>query len=375
MGLHQFLTLSSLIVGTTIGAGMLSLPLICQGLSWVMLLVFFSLSAFIMKTSACYLVEIKKKFQNQDNLITYLKATYPQLIWPTKAIYLLFLWSLLAFYLSALAKASSLFLSNFSLAQSFYSAILILFLTLSTQNQGRFNKMFVFIMFLALFSVLGILSPNLNITTFSHQLSQTSSFNIFGILLTSFGFHHIIPSLSNYEQNLEHQKKAITLSILIIVFVYLLWVCSILSLSKSENITLISPLDFLSNSHENLALKNFLLTIFSFFASLTSSIGVSIGVHDFLKDIYHSYHLTNTSSVTGEREKNLPQLSIILLTVLPSLTVSVFTGESFLAILSLGSYLGLYLLVFIPCLIHYKIFNKRKSFFIAILAFVFTYFL
>lgn len=339
---------------------MLSLPLLCQDLSLWMLLIFFSMSALIMKTSACFLVEVKKSFPQNANLISYLKETSPRLIWPTKAIYLLFLWSLLAFYLSALSKASAFYLPNFVLAQAFYATGLFSFLCLSSLTQGRFNKIFVFLMFAALISVLSLIGSPLNFTELSSQSSQLPSLKIFGILLTSFGFHHIVPSLSNYDDNLSHQKKAITFSIILIVFVYLLWVSSILSLTKAQGLRLESPLDFLSESKGDLKLKTLLITSFSFFASLTSSLGVSIGVYDFLKDTMNSY---NTSASKSEK-KQAPHYLLIFLTVLPSFFVSILTGESFLIILSFGSYLGLYLLVLLPCLIYYKLFQKKIALFV-----------
>ena len=68
---HNLFTLCSLIVGTTIGAGMLSLPLLCQHYALTTILFVFAVSAYIMYQSAIYFVEIAAKYPSKANVITY----------------------------------------------------------------------------------------------------------------------------------------------------------------------------------------------------------------------------------------------------------------------------------------------------------------
>lgn len=352
---HKFTALSSLIIGTTIGAGMLSLPLLCQDFNGLTILFLFISSAFIMYKSASYLVEISSLYPEEANIISYLKNTQPQLIIPTKIIYILFLWALLSAYLTALSVASSFIFSNNQYGQTFYTVSIILFLICSPMTRSYLNKWLVIAMFVSLMSLGQFISiSNIFSTNLMSFTSQSWSYGAYGIIMMSFGFHHIIPSLKQIEKDSTNLKNTIIMSICIIIGVYLLWVMMILAYSQSYNIRLNQPLDFLNAtgaSSTNIFNMTNAIGIFSYLASLTSSLGVSIGLMDFIRDLLANYN----------PQKPVSKTAAAVLTILPSLLINLIAQDSFILILSWASYLALYILILLPCWIHYKKFKKTSS--------------
>ena len=138
-----------------------------------------------------------------------------------------------------------------------------------------------------------------------------------------------------------------------ILCVYGLWVVTIIALSKTNLITLKEPLDFLkisdsTNDHQlNLP---FIISIFSYLASLTSTIGVAIGLRDFIADLLkNTFHKTKSYQI-------LPPL----LTLIPALVINLVAQNSFMLILQWASLFGLYILVILPSWIHFKIEGKLQ---------------
>lgn len=310
-----------------------------------------------MYRTACYLVDIAQMFPKSSNIISYLRQCEPTLIWPTKCLYLLFLWSLLAAYIQALSQSSLALIPNLTLAQLGYAFLLIVFLTRSGNLRAHINQILVFLMFLTLASFLLFL-PSKTASFFIDQKLSVSTLphGVVGIMLMSFGFHHIVPSLCALEKEDSTLKRTIALSISIIVCVYLLWVGLILNYCTQYDLRMVQPLDFLklTTGDSRLDFLPILIGSFSYLAGATSSVGVAIGVMDFLDDIFKSRsNLSKNSAVKTHY--------IAMMTVLPCLIVNLLAPWSFLKILSLASYFSLYILIILPCWIHFKVTNHKSS--------------
>lgn len=323
----------------------------------------FILGALVMYQSAIYFVDIATQYPPHANVITYIINEQKQLLKPTKVIFLLFLWSLLSAYLSALAQASVFLFSNTFHGQLFYTVSIIAFLNLSAMLRGSINKYLVLLMFMALASIF----LSFDVSSSSHELFTRDAnqwpWSAFGIVMMSFGFHHIIPSLQHIEGQSHNLKFAIRLSVIFIILVYLAWVLLILSISNAQGITLTEPLDFLKAQNRSdttsISITN-IVYFFSYLASLTSTLGVSIGLMDFLKD-----SVKNTLT-----DVKFTGFTISIITIAPALIINIAAKDSFMLILQWASYFGLYILVLLPCWLHYKAFNKLTSLLTALIGLV-----
>ncbi|NBW57054.1 hypothetical protein EBR43_04585 [bacterium] len=346
----QFINQSTvffLIVGTAIGAGMVTLPILCQHLSFISILMLFSTALMIMHCSACYFVELSTEKAEQDNLLTFIQRYQHNLYWPTKVVYLLFFWSLLAVYLSALpAFCQDIFPFWPLLAQPWFQAVLLMtFLLIPHFIQAITNKVLVILMLLALTWIIGVGMSASNQEMIA-LYPITVDVQLLLPVMMFFGYHLTIPSLTRFVTDHNTLKRLCLLSGLFILFIYMIWSVLMLNLVRDNPLQTSGNQDFIQ--HIALLVNNNTLAkvavIFSMLAMATSCMGMSIGTQDFLKD-----------GLLFVRKSHL--LSSIL-TVMPSLFLIYGTDGDYLKILQLASYFALYLLVILPSWLVYK---KRKD--------------
>ena len=155
----------------------------------------------------------------------------------------------------------------------------------------------------------------------------------FPILITSFGFRHIIPTLRSYvHSNKKALKQAVIIGSLIPLAIYILWVASTLGtipmyginsfqeILSSGNITA----GIVSSYHSNIVGK-FAYT-FEMVAVTTSFLGVTLGLYDFNRD---SYNLA--------KNKHAHKLTAFIITFVPPLLFAVFYPDGFRMVLGYAS--------------------------------------
>lgn len=285
-----------LIAGTTIGAGMLALPVITSFGGFFPSLIIFALCYVMMLCSAFFFLDVNLSMPGETNLITMAERTLGK---AGKAVswilYLLLLYSLLAAYIAAsaplfqagvLALCSSnisTFLARFCLPVVFGS-----FLYLGTRGVDYINRLLMLGLGLS-YVILVAFVPSHIQPSFLLHIDFSASLISIPVVLTAFGYHIIIPSLTTY---LHHDRrllrKAILWGSLLPVVVYLFWQLivigavpqSLLSTAWIEGIAATGPLAKVL--HSPIISKSALF--FSFFAIVTSFLGVSLSLSDFLTD-------------------------------------------------------------------------------------------
>ncbi|HLB53078.1 MAG TPA: aromatic amino acid transport family protein [Chlamydiales bacterium] len=322
-----------LVVGCCIGAGMLALPVLI-GLAgfFPSLLMLIAAWAFMTYTG-CLLIEVNGWFEGPVNLLSMVKEglgkTAYGIAWAT---YLLLFYSLLVAYVSASgAIFSSILQALFHIQISDQMASLIFTLLLgwiiylgtgTVDLVNRFLMIGLITAYVALIAV-GIMKVE------PHNLAHIHFGKLFlslPVLVVSFGFQNLVPSLITYmREDLQRVKHAIVGGSFIVLIIYLLWCLVILGVVPPEQLA-----DYYNQGKEaTSALTSttspFLINssrLFAFFAIITSFLPIGLTLAHFLADGFH---------VIPTRQK---MRWLVLLTIVPPLLLGLFYPTFFFKALS-----------------------------------------
>ncbi len=285
-----------LVSGTSIGAGMLALPVLASFAGFIPSFFTLTFCWFFMFTTAHLILKVNLACPGDVNMITMADRTLGSLgkviCW---VVYLLLLYSLTAAYI---AGCSPLFLH---LMKSVFGSqipdwsgpfpLLILFgffVYFGTKTVDYVNRLLMFGLALAYVALIVFLPSHLDFNLLAH-VDFSASWIAVPVIFTSFGFHIIIPSLSTYlHHDAKKLKLAIAIGSLIPLFVYLAWVFLVLGVVPLSNFrgaweeghsATIPLAAILANPWISTV-----ASAFAFFAMITSFLGVSLSLSDFLGD-------------------------------------------------------------------------------------------
>jgi len=355
-----------LISGTTIGAGMLGLPIATGIMGFMPAIGVFFLCWLVMTWSALLIVEVNLALKKNVNLISMAKYTLGRsgaiITW---IAFVGLYYTLLSAYISVSGNMFFNLINNFFFNENIINMItplIILILTFPFIVTGiryidYFNRILTFILILTYFLLIIILIRHIDP---SFLLSYRSGFfiNSLAIVIISFGFHPIIPTITNYlKYKIKHIVFCIIIGSLIPLIIYVVWELVLLGIVPIDSITHAYNKEITFCSLIQLIVNNPLITaliwIFSIFAILTSFMGVTISSIEFLKD---GLKLKNTS---------LNFLKLYIVIFIPPLLFTYTFRNGFLTILD---YAGVFLIILagiIPILMIYKLryYFKYKIFF------------
>jgi tyrosine-specific transport protein len=348
-----------LIVGTAIGGGMLALPIASAEMGFVNSSLFLFISWLIMTAGAFLILEVNLWLPANSNLISMTKVTLGKsgqiVAW---IIYLLLFYSLVAAYIAGgsdflhnlITKAGlpipswvAAFVFTFALGFVVYRGIQ----SVDYVNRGlMFTKLGVYIFLVAI--VLMFISPtNLIGGDFKYVTTGIT------VMLTSFGFATIIPSLRSYfNDDVKKLRAVILIGSLIPLLCYILWDLVIMSvIPRSGTLGLIA---MLHSAHSTSDLTNtlsgnlnttsvtILARIFTSICLATSFLGVSLGLSDFLADGLKI------------RKEGRGNLIVGILTFLPPLAIVLIDQRIFISALSYAGIYCIILLVLLPALMAWQ---------------------
>jgi tyrosine-specific transport protein len=288
-----------LVSGTAIGAGMLALPVISSFGGFFPSFLLLAICWFFLFLTSLLLLDVNLAFPGEVNLITMASRTLgfsgKIITWFT---YLLLLYSLTAAYIAGSAPLFHQglhYFTSYSLP-SWLSPFPLLFLFglfvyLGTRVVDWVNRLFMFALIFCYFLLVAFLPAHVQPALLSH-IDVKAMWIAIPVIITSYGFHIIIPTLTTY---LNHDKKqlrqVLLIGSLIPFLVYALWEFLILGtvpLQGEQGLisaylngqTSVTPLSqILPHSYISP-----LCSLFSFFAIITSFLGVSLSLSDFLTD-------------------------------------------------------------------------------------------
>lgn len=348
-----------LIVGTAIGAGMLALPIAAAEVGfWHATLLLF-ISWFIMTASAFLILEVNLWLPRDSNIVAMARATLGKggefAAW---VLYLLLFYSLIAAYIAGGGDLLHGLMTEVYAATPSWLTTLIFTLIFSAivyrgiRAVDYVNRGLMFTKF-GVFGVLVVLV--LLFISWSNVKMQGPVYNAttFTVMLTSFGFANIIPSLRSYFQDdVMKLRRVVFIGSLIPLVCYILWDLAIMGViprDGSQGLLAIlhsghSTSDLMDQlSHGlNVTAITVLAHIFSSICLLTSFMGVSLSLFDFLADGF--------GIVRQGRNKWI----LYFATFFPPLFVVLIDPRIFISALSYAGIYCLLLLVLLPVLMTWR---------------------
>lgn len=354
MGTKNSIGAIALLAGTAIGAAILALPVATAHLGLMRTLLVYGVCWFFMTLGALYLLEVNLASGYGSNLISMSEKTLGQAgKYFTWLIYLTLLYALTAAYLQGISLWFTHALNHFELTlSSSQSALLITLFTLmiiclGTTLTDWINRLLMIGLVISFISLIAITLPQ----TQSSLLLANGYFDLkpFALIITAFGSAIVVPTLTDY---LHHQPKSLCYVVLIgsaiPLVVYILWEITIIGtipLLGEPGLLSIQQRDHavtdITHALQHLLKNAWIIQgacYFSIFALITSLLGVSLALFDFL---------ANGLKLT----KNLRTKPILaLITFLPPLAIIIFYPQGFMLTLSLAGIFAALLLGLLPAL-------------------------
>jgi len=351
-----------LVSGTTIGAGMLALPVVSAfaGL-FPSILGFFCCWAAMLAT-ALFFLDITLEVKGDPNLISMAHQTLgawgKSISW---VVYLLLLYSLTAAYIAAsspLFASATAYIINYRMPEWIFPFILsALFgggVYLGTAGIDVINRVMMIGLGISFLLLTALLPEHVEKHLWTHT-DWLPSLIILPMGITSFGYHIIIPSLTTYmNQDRKGLRWVLIIGSLLPLLFYALWQVLVLgivpirgeaSLAQAwcQGISVTQPLT-------QLVKNEWVKTgahLFSFFAIVTSFLGVTLSLSDFLID---GFKIKKTWE---------GRLLACLLTFVPPLIFVFYYQRGFLVALEYGGIFVSILLIFMPAMMAWRLRTPR----------------
>ena len=332
-----------LVSGTTIGAGMLALPIVTGLAGFIPSLALFFAYWVFMTFTAFLMLEVNLWMGEHTNLVTMARKTLGRggaiFSW---AVYLFLLYALATAYI---AGSSPIFI-DFIQAITGWTApawagplpLLVIFgffVFLGTRSVDYVNRVLMLGLAITFLLMVIFLTPHVDQNLLMHREWKYSWVGV-SIVSTSFGFHIIIPTLTDYlKRDVVNLKRVILIGSLLPLIVYAMWEALTLGIiplygDKSlvdgyqrglDGATVLSSL--LANPTLSIVSR-----CFSLFAIVTSFLGVSLSLFDFLAD---GFKIKKTRAGRG---------ALYVLTFLPPLLLTMTDPYAFLHALEYAGAFG-----------------------------------
>ncbi len=288
-----------LVAGTCIGGGMLALP-VATGVSGFGPSTFMMILCWIAMTcSALLLLEVNLWMKEGAHVIsmasTILGPVGKAVSW---CVYLFICYASLVAYTAA---GGSLFVNGLGqligieISKEWGCLIFILFfgwiIYLGNIIVGRVNAILFIAMITAYVALIGVGASEVKTHLLTHRYWPTS-FLAIPLLLTTFSFQTMLPSLTPYlKRNATSLRWAIIGGTTLTLVVYLIWQWMVLGIipvngpeSLIKALEVGEPVTQFLRMHVQSKWVSFFAEYFAFFALVTSFLGIALGLFDFLSD-------------------------------------------------------------------------------------------
>lgn len=348
-----------MILGTTFGAGMIALPVVTAHESFTMSFFLLTISWLIMTVGAYSLLEVNLTLPPNTNMISMAEKTLGK--WGksfTWLIYLLLLYILICAYLSGISDIIQSILLKLHLTIPSYIATLIGLFTFGIivykgiNVVDQVNRVLMSFKIVAYILLVILISGHINISPIFKGDYEIHN-NVLMVMLTSFGYAIILPSLRHYLNSDKKTLRSVVLvgSLLPLLF-YAIWIFVIQGLIPKEGDLSLAHL--ITSSHTNSQLMHsvstklqvsWLSAIANLFISIcaaTAFLGVSICLTDFIAD---------GLKISKTEKKGI---WIYVIAFLPPLLIVLIAPGIFIKALSYAGILCLILLILLPLTMLYS---------------------
>lgn len=340
-----------LIASTTIGAGTLALPVMTASFGFLWAAILFVTIWAILTYCAYLMVEINLWLPEKTNLVSMAKVCLGQggqiATW---ILYMLLFYAILATYFSALSSITVDLVQDYFHVHWFYGPTIIGYVLslgfvvyLGINLLDKLNRVLFGCLMLSLVMVSVGVFPAIDAHRILH-LDISRSYSVLVLVVAAFGYQYIIPVLRDFlDSDLQQLRKAILIGSIIPLVVYLFWELEIILSLPLATITTISLLPnptpalatYLAYETQSPWL-DIVFRWFSYFAIVTSMLGLAYTVYNFLGDGFRV-----------QRWK-LSRSGGLLLTFLPPAIYAYFFPQGYLNDMAYGGLATLLLYVVIP---------------------------
>ena len=288
-----------LVAGTCIGGGMLALPVATGMSGFLPSIAMMTLCWISMTLTALLLLEVSMWMEDGVHLIS---MTSRILGMPGKVVswclYLFICYASLVAYTAAGGLQIAMLASDYFHQEITKEVGAIIFIALfggvvylGSQTVGRVNTVLFIAMMVAYFGLVGIGVSEVKPELLRHQ-EWSRVWTAIPLLLTTFSFQTMVPSLTPYlKRNVKALRIAMVGGTFVTFVVYAIWQWLILGIvpvdgdnGLSEALIRGEPATQFLREHVIGSWVHVVAEYFSFFAIITSFLGIAFGLYDFLSD-------------------------------------------------------------------------------------------
>ncbi|HEY1845316.1 MAG TPA: tyrosine transporter TyrP [Buttiauxella sp.] len=352
-----------IVAGTTIGAGMLAMPLASAGVGFgVTLLLLLGLWGLMCYT-ALLLVEVYQHVSADTGLGTLARRYLGRPgQWLTGFSMLFLMYALTAAYISGAGELLAASLSQWLSATISPTTGVLLFTVIAgsivcigTHMVDMFNRILFSAKIILLVVMLALMMPHIHHTNLlTLPIEKGLALSAIPVIFTSFGFHGSVPSIVSYlNGDLRKLRWVFITGSAIPLVAYIFWQLATLGAIDSGtfgtllaehsglNGLLQSVRQVVATPHVELAVH-----LFADLALATSFLGVSLGLFDYLGDLFQRNSKASGRAQTG------------LMTFIPPLVFALFYPQGFVMALGYAGVALAILALIIPSLLVWK---SRKN--------------
>ncbi|WFW11516.1 tyrosine transporter TyrP [Citrobacter freundii] len=351
-----------IVAGTTIGAGMLAMPLAAAGVGFSVTLVLLVGLWALMCYTALLLLEVYQHVPADTGLGTLAKrylGRYGQ--WITGFSMMFLMYALTAAYISGAGELLASSISDWTGTSISPTMGVLLFtfvaggvVCVGTSLVDLFNRLLFSAKIIFLVVMLALLMPHVHkVNLLTLPLQQGLALSAIPVIFTSFGFHGSVPSIVSYMNgNIRKLRWVFITGSAIPLVAYIFWQLATLgSINSSTFMGLLADhaglngllqalREVVASPHVELAVH-----LFADLALATSFLGVALGLFDYLADLFQRRNTAAGRLQTG------------VVTFLPPLAFALFYPRGF--VMALG-YAGVALAVLALLIPSMLVWQSRK---------------
>ena len=292
-----------IVAGTTIGAGMLAMPLAAAGVGFSVTLVLLVSLWALMCYTALLLLEVYQHVPADTGLGTLAKrylGRYGQ--WVTGFSMMFLMYALTAAYISGAGELLASSISDWTGTNISPTTGVLLFtfvaggvVCVGTSLVDLFNRLLFSAKIIFLVAMLALLMPHIHkVNLLTLPLQQGLALSAIPVIFTSFGFHGSVPSIVSYMNgNIRKLRWVFITGSAIPLVAYIFWQLATLGSINSTtfmgllanhaglNGLLQALREVVASPHVELAVH-----LFADLALATSFLGVALGLFDYLADLF-----------------------------------------------------------------------------------------
>lgn len=349
-----------LIAGTCIGGGMLGLPIATASGGFLASSVLFVVIWMLMCFTALLTLEVNLCFPRYSNVISMARATLGRpaefLCW---TIYLFFLYALVSAFVAGGQDIMRGLLQSVGIVWPVWLVSLIFIVVfgavvmLGTRQVDLFNRFVMAVKFSSLFLLFMLVGAHVDLANLysGHAVYLLPALSV---VVTSFGFSIIVPSLRTYfHDDVRQLRIAIIMGSFIPLLCYLVWegvIFGVIPLYGEAGLSKLmladQPMTSLMQSisyYVPAATVTILTKIFTSFCALTAFVCVSLSLSDYLAD------------GLGVVKEGAAKWLVLLATFVPPFVIAVFYPRAFIVFLSFAGLCCVLLQALMPAIMSWRV--------------------